>query len=326
MPNARRLANAGLAALRLLYSGVANTLLHFGVAPGDDLLCTTVARELRCRGVDTIWMMSRYPELFRDNPDITGCIPIHRRYTALVRALGGQAHNLSYCSRDWETDHDTIPQRHILAELCACAGIEGRITLKPYFTVQNESKYSDIAHGRIVLQTSSSSATFPMENKEWFPERFQAVVDELGGAFEFVQIGRSEDPPLTGVIDLRGETSIPELAAVLSGAKMFVGLVGFVMHLARAVGCRSVIVFGGRELPWQSGYPCNENLSSPIACSPCWRWNQCDYDRECMRSIGEDQVVAAIRRLQGRLAEPLEIDTVELGHATFTPATLCDVR
>ena len=42
----------------------------------------------------------------------------------------------------------------------------------------------------------------------------------------------------------------------------FVGQVGFLMHLARAVDCRAVIVYGGRETPAQSGYPCNENLYS----------------------------------------------------------------
>jgi hypothetical protein len=30
---------------------------------------------------------------------------------------------------------------------------------------------------------------------------------------------------------------------------LFVGLVGFLMHLARAVDCRATFICGGRELP-----------------------------------------------------------------------------
>jgi len=35
------------------------------------------------------------------------------------------------------------------------------------------------------------------------------------------------------------------------------------MHLARAVDCRAVIVYGGRERPEISGYICNKILSPP---------------------------------------------------------------
>ena len=73
----------------------------------------------------------------------------------------------------------------------------------------------------------------------------------------FIQIGSTADPPLQRVRDLRGATGIREAAAILYHARLYVGTVGFLMHLARAVECPSVIVFGGREAPWQSGYVCN---------------------------------------------------------------------
>jgi ADP-heptose:LPS heptosyltransferase len=91
---------------------------------------------------------------------------------------------------------------------------------------------------------------------------------------------------------------------------LFLGQVGFPMHLARAVDRPAVIVYGGREMPWQSGYPCNANLSTPLPCAPCWRWNACDnpIERECMRRIGVDEVVAAVRERAARADEPLEVD------------------
>ena len=56
-----------------------------------------------------------------------------------------------------------------------------------------------------------------------------------------------------------------------------------VMHLARAVDCRSVIIYGGREHPSQSGYSANENLYWSGACAPCWLRNDCNYGRICMQ-------------------------------------------
>ena len=46
------------------------TLVFFGDAPGDDLLCTTVLRELKRRGQTDVWMATRHPELFARNGDI----------------------------------------------------------------------------------------------------------------------------------------------------------------------------------------------------------------------------------------------------------------
>jgi ADP-heptose:LPS heptosyltransferase len=137
----------------------------------------------------------------------------------------------------------------------------------------------------------------PIANKEWFPERMQTVVDALRTDVEIVQLGGVADPPLEGVADLRGRTTIREAAAMMQSARVFIGLVGFLMHLARAVGTPSVILFGGREHPEQSGYPENRNLFTTLHCSPCWLWNQCPYERECMRRITADEVIAAAREM-----------------------------
>jgi len=85
--------------------------------------------------------------------------------------------------------------------------------------------------------------------------------------------------------------------------------VGLLMHLARAVDCRSVIVYGGRETPAQSGYPCNVNLYSPVRCSPCWRLNTCPYDRACLAMIGVDEVVHGLEAQLAAHGTPLTCDT-----------------
>ena len=55
-------------------------LLYFGFAPGDDLLCTAVLRELRKRGRDRLLMVSDHRELFAGNQDPTYVRSLWGRY------------------------------------------------------------------------------------------------------------------------------------------------------------------------------------------------------------------------------------------------------
>jgi ADP-heptose:LPS heptosyltransferase len=223
---------------------------------------------------------------------------------------------VGYSTVDVEKDMSVPPVRHIIAELCASAKIEGQVALRPYFYLAAEEKIKGAwAEGMIAIQSGGLSAKLPMRNKQWFPERFQEVVNRLKNNFKFVQLGSTGDPPLAGVIDLRGKTSIRETAAVLANCRLYIGTVGFLMHLARAVECPAVIIFGGREAPWQSGYGCNINLYSAESCAPCWLWNKCDYNRICMDKIAANDVVHAIEQITSRARNPLKVDEYRLSSA-----------
>jgi uncharacterized Fe-S cluster-containing radical SAM superfamily protein len=77
------------------------------------------------------------------------------------------------------------------------------------------------------------------------------------------------------------------------------------------VECRSVIVYGGREAPWQSGYVANENLFAAVDCAPCWQWNRCDHQRRCLTAITPEEVAAAVDRQLERAGQPLPVATDE---------------
>jgi ADP-heptose:LPS heptosyltransferase len=296
-----------------LTRGCPERILHFGIGPGDDLLCTVVMRELRKRGQKKIWMMTKNPELFEHNPDVDEVVPIDYRFREYAWVRGKKWHVLEYSRIDVEKDQSEPPQRHILAELCGRMGVQGEITMRPYFQLTDEERTKTAwAQETIAIQSSGLGGQMLMRNKQWFPERFQAVVDRLKAQFKFVQVGSANDPALEGVTDLRGKTGIRESAAVLASCRLFLGNVGFLMHLARAVECPSVIIFGGREAPWQSGYSCNLNLYSAVPCAPCWLWNKCDYNRMCMDNISADNVIQAVEQLTGRARNPLAVDQFTL--------------
>jgi ADP-heptose:LPS heptosyltransferase len=197
--------------------------------------------------------------------------------------------------------------------MCRRCGIKGEVELRPYVTLSEEERGAAAPFADcLVVQSSRRSASLAIGNKEWLPERFQSVTDELLRQHRVVQLGLRDDPPLHGAEDWRGRTSLRESAAILAQARGFVGLVGFLMHLARAVECPAVIVYGGRERPDQSGYSCNENLYSAVPCAPCWRWNSCVLEHQCMTSIGMVDVVAAVSRLLARPRSPLVVDRFSL--------------
>jgi hypothetical protein len=291
---------------------------HGGI--GDSILLTAVARELRRRDVHPIWVMSQFPTLFERNGDVERIVPWTSAYEGWISRVGWRVVHPEYCVYDPDNDRTSEPAGHIISVMCQEIGITGTVSRRPYLTLSDdERERGQRVPRQVAIQSSGLSARFAMRTKEWFAERYQEVVTRLRGEVDFVHVGAASDPPLEGALDLRGRTSVRETAAILSRSLCFVGQVGFLMHLARAVDCRGVIVYGGREQPRQSGYSCNENLYSAVACSPCWLLNGCPYDMTCMRRIGADEVVDAVERQIARLGLPLEVDTDLLPLAPAVP-------
>ena len=300
-------------------TGLPRLFLFFGVAPGDDLLCSAVLHELRRRGRDKIVMISNHPDLFKGREDAMQVVRTGRPYKHLARILQADLRNLEYARVHWEEDRSTPPSQHIIAELCACAGITGSIDIRPYLSLTENEKADEIwAKEWVAIQSGGMDSVFPMKNKQWYPERFQSLINALRNEFRFVQIGSKADPPLEYVKDLRGMTSIRKTASILHHSRLYVGNVGFLMHLARAMECPSVIIYGGREAPWQSGYTCNKNLYTPLHCSPCWRWNTCDFDRKCMSAITVGDAMSAVREMVAMPRNPLKVDTAIIAHPRRT--------
>jgi hypothetical protein len=284
-------------------------VLRYGRSPGDSLLCTGVLRELRERGAPGLWMQTDFPDLFERNPDVDAVVPYGPMVRRVARLLGGRVVYPEYGTRDPETDRSTPSDRHLIAAMCRRLGIAGGVSLRPYvYLTPEETAAGRLVEGQIAIQSTGLGARLPMRNKEWGVERFQEVVSRSRGDHRFVQIGAPSDPPLVGALDARGG-AFRRMAAILSASSCFVGLAGFPMHLARAVDCRAVIVYGGREASWQSGYSANENLCTDLPCAPCWLWNRCEHDRRCLTAVQPDPVVAAIARQLARVGEPLPTDT-----------------
>jgi ADP-heptose:LPS heptosyltransferase len=222
---------------------------------GDDLMCTTVFREIKKRSQRRIAMSTRHPGLFENNADITYTLYHPRQRLDYWLRAGLPFLRLGYSAYDPKIDGDEPLTEHVLIKLCRLARITGLVELRPYlFLTREEFAAGRLAENQVVMQSSGLGAPYPMMNKEWYPARFQEVCSELHRDVQVVQLGSEKDPKLEGAIDMRGKTTLRQSAAILANSLVFVGLEGFLMHLARAVDCRSVIIYGGRIKPTQIGY------------------------------------------------------------------------
>jgi ADP-heptose:LPS heptosyltransferase len=161
--------------------------------------------------------------------------------------------------------------------------------------------------------------------KQWLPEYWRAVivwcaerglsVGMIGGKPHVERAryhaGDWEEQLLreTSLIDLRGETALPELAGALARARAAVAVDAGPMHIAVAVGCPTVCIFGNDSdgdgaSPinlWAPRAPNAYVVRTPAKCTVCvenrFKNEACLVEgHPCMRELRPQLVVAALER------------------------------
>ncbi|MEB0250123.1 hypothetical protein QN344_08235, partial [Mucilaginibacter sp. 5B2] len=277
---------------------------------GDNLLLTVLTAALYERGSKNVWVKSDRGQLFEYNPHIKLVLPFNTLLSgSVLKLFGTKTIYPKYTVYNKATDSDKVPEKHIILKMADDLQLQGDIKAKPVLNLTSVEHHScEWAKNAIVITTSATAALFPMRNKEWIADRYQQMVNRLKDDYRFIQVGSVTDDPLNGVTDMRGKTDVRQTAAILSNAALLLSHVGFMMHLARAVDCHAVIIYGGREKPDQSGYACFENIYSAVECSPCWLHNTCHYDKKCMDTISVDLVADAVLKQLSLKNEPLSAD------------------
>jgi ADP-heptose:LPS heptosyltransferase len=143
-----------------------------------------------------------------------------------------------------------------------------------------------------------SSAYSP--NKDWPDPNWVTLVTSLARSATVIEIGEQDATarPIISpnYVDLRGKTSLEQLAAVVAASDLHIGPVSGPMHIAVAVGTPSVTICGGYESPRGLQHPpelkgtTNVFLSSDLPCAPCWLREPCPIGLKCLTSISPAQV------------------------------------
>jgi heptosyltransferase-3 len=122
---------------------------------------------------------------------------------------------------------------------------------------------------------------------------------ELLAAVRRCARGRATAPAL----DLSGQLSLKELAALTARARLFVGVDSAPMHIAAAMGTPTIGIFGpsgDREWgPWGEGHRVVASLNHP--CRPCGRAG-CNDSKvsDCLTTLPVSQVLATCEELLAR--------------------------
>ena len=106
------------------------------------------------------------------------------------------------------------------------------------------------------------------------------------------------------VIDLVGQTSLTDLAAVLERANLFLGVDSAPMHMAAALGIPVVALFGpSGERSWGPWGDEHVVLTSPFLCRPCGRDGCLGSKRsDCLEAVPPEAVMEAVEPFLARAA------------------------
>jgi heptosyltransferase-2 len=141
--------------------------------------------------------------------------------------------------------------------------------------------------------------------KRWYPSRFRDVMQAVSNQIDctWVLVGVENDIPLGQEIldgfdgeaeNLIGRTSLSRLIQELKQMRLLLTNDTGTMHLAAALGVRTVAIFGSTE-PALTG-PLGDHhvvIRHQVECSPCFQ-RECPLDFRCMDAVSVDEVTRAV--------------------------------
>lgn len=132
---------------------------------------------------------------------------------------------------------------------------------------------------------------------------YAATIVFTGTASEAALVNEIAAGMTSDAIDIAGQTSVGQLAALYAQSRAVLGPDSGALHLAAAVGTPTVALFGPADpqefAPW--GDPrLHEVVTAEIGCRPCrildWGNDSSEY-HPCVRDISVRQVIEAARRV-----------------------------
>lgn len=147
------------------------------------------------------------------------------------------------------------------------------------------------------------------ETKQWATANFARVSEELSArGFDCVAIAAPNEKQVINALVENSQAritaftdlSLPEVTALCSRSRLFVGNDSGVAHIAAAVGAPSVVIFGSSNVshwrPWTIAP--SEVVREELPCQPCPGYTCAEFDApECIRRVSIERVTAAIDRV-----------------------------
>ncbi len=274
----------------------------FALIPGvDQVLRYDVPREF-------LAALRLRPELAIDTEQ-------YHRLSAVVARLSGAKTLIGFASNERSRlfhhalpySHDDYEAESFLHLLVPLGIAPPASTEPPFLSVPQESQgraeelLSPLAGQPFVTLFPGAS----IAERRWGAERFAQVAGALcRHGYACVVVGGREDGAAgaaitagAGGLNLAGQTSLAETAAILARSALLVSGDSGVLHLGVGLGIPTVSLFGpGIAKKWAPRGPRNRVLDRRLPCSPCTRFGStppCPRQAACLQGIGPELVVEA---------------------------------
>ena len=165
--------------------------------------------------------------------------------------------------------------------------------------------YYEIAGAKLVVMAPGTN----WETKQWRTGGFGEVARHfLQKKFAVALIGSPREHEICaevaklapGAINLAGETTLTELAALLRRGTICISNNSGPMHLAVALGRPVVAVFGPTDPVWAGPYRRdNAVLRADLPCSPCYLrlLSRCTHNHDCMKNVAAAVVIERAEKI-----------------------------
>jgi lipopolysaccharide heptosyltransferase II len=147
--------------------------------------------------------------------------------------------------------------------------------------------------------------------KHWPKERFAYVAEELlsRDKYKIILFGSEKEVDICNFIadrmkdslmNLCGKTTLGQFAALLERCKLLMTNDGGPLHMASALGVKTVSIFGPVDEKVYGPYPPSDNhivITSEVGCRPCYKkfkYPLC-HNRACLNSIEPSRIIEAVR-------------------------------
>jgi heptosyltransferase-3 len=151
--------------------------------------------------------------------------------------------------------------------------------------------------------------TAAFATKQWATENFARVAEELAarGLTPVAIVSPKEKQTAESLVNQSSahvvglsDLSLPEVTALASRARLFVGNDSGIAHIAAAAGAACVVIFGSSNVahwrPWTT--QANEVVLEEMPCQPCHGYFCSEFEKpECILRVPVERVVGAIDRV-----------------------------
>lgn len=222
---------------------------------------------------------------------------------------------------------DSYQNKHVVeyySDLLRFIGITGKTkNLELNVSDENLKKAEDLLRARGIKKGDLAIGIAPGAGASWgkdagykhwpalkFAQVAERLVKELGA--KVVILGDASEQAISDVvinaapnqaIDLTGKTTLGVLPGVIKNLSLLICNDGGLLHMAVALGVKTVSIFGPVDERVYGPYPPGSGhkvLKWDIKCRPCYknfRMGACDKNRECLRSISVEQVLTGIKEV-----------------------------